>query len=120
MSEIKLKRIYEPAAKHDGYRILIDRLWPRGLTKEKAHVDHWTKDIAPSSELRKWFDHMEDKWTGFSKAYKTELKNSESMAEILDLIQSHNTVTLLYASRDEKHNHGIILQEFLTNELAKN
>lgn len=119
MSKIRLKRIYEPPAEQDGYRILIDRLWPRGITKEEAHADKWMKDIAPSAELRKWFDHMTEKWAAFSTAYETELKNSESVPEILDLIQSHKTVTLLYASRDEEHNHGIVLQKFLNKELDK-
>lgn len=117
MAIIKLKRIYEPPAAQDGYRILIDRLWPRGITKEKAHADKWMKDIAPSTELRKWFGHMSENWTAFSNAYETELHNSESLPEILDLIQSHKTVTLLYSSRDREHNHGIVLQRFLNSQL---
>lgn len=119
MSIIKLKRIYEPPTAQDGYRILIDRLWPRGVTKEKANVDKWMKDIAPSTELRKWFDHMSENWTAFSTAYATELSNSESVPEILDLIQSHKTVTLLYASRDEEHNHGIVLKRFVNSQLER-
>jgi uncharacterized protein YeaO (DUF488 family) len=97
----------------------IKRLWPRGVSKEKANADKWMKDIAPSADLRKWFDHMEEKWTAFSKAYETELKNSDLVTEILDLIQSHETVTLLYGSRDEKYNHGIVLRNFLNKELKK-
>lgn len=119
MSTIKLKRIYEPSAVGDGYRILIDRLWPRGITKEKAHLDKWMKDIAPSTDLRKWFDHMDEKWTAFSTAYETELKKSEAVPELLDLVQSHKMVTFLYASRDEEHNHGIVLKKFLNKEIDK-
>ena len=110
---VKIKRIYEPYSKDDGYRILIDRLWPRGIKKENAHIDKWLKEIAPSTELRKEFNHMVDKWEKFKIAYHSELKNSLSVDELLDDIKNHKTVTLLYAAKDEEYNHALVLQDFI-------
>ncbi len=95
---VKIKRIYEPYSKDDGYRILIDRLWPRGIKKEDAHIDKWMKEIAPSTDLRKWF-HRESKtdhWEQFVKSYQAELKKSEVIEELLSDIDNHKTVTLLF------------------------
>ncbi|HZW65179.1 MAG TPA: DUF488 domain-containing protein, partial [Hanamia sp.] len=103
---IQLKRIYEAGSKDDGYRILVDRLWPRGFTKEKAALDLWLKEIAPSNELRKWFGHDPDKWKDFQKKYQQELKQNKEAVDILkDYIQKGN-VTLLYAAKDEEHNEA--------------
>lgn len=111
---IKLKRIYEPYDKKDGYRILVDRLWPRGVSKEKAHLDLWLKDIAPSTELRKWFNHDPKKWNGFQKKYQTELKtNKEVFAELKKIVKQNKLVTLLYAAKDETHNEAVIIKELL-------
>jgi uncharacterized protein YeaO (DUF488 family) len=110
---VKIKRMYEPYSKDDGYRILIDRLWPRGIKKEGAHIDKWLKEIAPSTELRKKFNHMVDKWDQFKIAYHTELKNSTVVKELLDAIKEHGTVTLLFAAKDEQHNHALVLQQFI-------
>ena len=110
---VKIKRIYEPYSNDDGYRILIDRLWPRGIKKENSHIDKWLKEIAPSTELRKEFNHMVDKWEQFKVAYHTELKKSSVVGELLDDIKKHGTVTLLYAARDEEHNHALVLQDFI-------
>ena len=110
---VKIKRIYEPYSKDDGYRILIDRLWPRGIKKEGAHIDKWLKEIAPSTELRKEFNHMVDKWDKFKIAYHTELKNSTFVKELLDDIKEHGTVTLLFAAKDEHHNHALVLQQYI-------
>ena len=110
---VKIKRIYKPYSKDDGYRILIDRLWPRGIKKEGAHIDKWLKEIAPSTELRKEFNHMVDKWDKFKIAYHTELKNSPAVSELLDDIKKHGTVTLLFAAKDEDHNHALVLQQFI-------
>lgn len=110
---VKIKRIYEPYSKDDGYRILVDRLWPRGIKKENAHIDKWLKEIAPSTELRKEFNHMVDKWEKFKVAYHTELKNSPTVDELLDDIKKHKTVTLLFAAKDEEHNQAIVLQDFI-------
>ncbi len=111
---IKLKRIYDPYRNEDGYRILVDRLWPRGVSKEKAHLDLWLKEIAPSTELRKWFGHDPEKWREFEKRYKKELKNKpELMQQLKDLEKKHKQVTLLYGARDAEHNEAIILQHVL-------
>ena len=110
---IKLKRVYELPGATDGKRILVERLWPRGLTKEKAHVDLWMKDIAPSTELRKWFDHDPDKWTEFKKRYLAELKqNVEQVAQLRKEIGKRKT-TLVYGAKDEEHNAALVLLEYL-------
>ena len=111
---IQTKRVYEKPAKEDGFRILVDRLWPRGLTKEKAHVDSWMKEIAPSDELRKWFYREERNWSEFVKRYKTELaKKEELLSEPKRLENEHGTVTLLFGSKDEKQNQAVALAEIL-------
>ena len=110
---IKLKRVYELPDATDGKRILVERLWPRGLTKEKAHVDLWMKDIAPTTELRKWFDHDPDKWTEFKKRYRAELKqNDEQVAQLRNEIGKRKT-TLVYGAKDEEHNAALVLLEYL-------
>jgi uncharacterized protein YeaO (DUF488 family) len=115
---INIKRIYEPAEKSDGYRILVDRLWPRGIKKEDIHIDVWMKEIAPSTELRKWIHQDPDKWEQFITKYKAELKGSAAWQELLDVIHDHKTVTLLYAAKDEQRNHALVLQQFInTNAL---
>lgn len=109
---IKIKRVYEKPSEDDGYRILIDRLWARGLTKEKAKIDLWLKDIAPSNELRKWFNHDPEKWDFFKEKYKQELKDKKDLAEqIRKLEKEKGTVTLLYSTKDEKHNNAVALTE---------
>lgn len=110
---LKLKRVYEKPAKADGTRILVDRLWPRGLTKQRAAVDLWLKEVAPSTELRKWFGHDPERWKEFRRRYRAELK---SHSEELGLIKSkakQDTVTLLYGARDQEHNEAVVLQQFL-------
>jgi uncharacterized protein YeaO (DUF488 family) len=111
---IETKRVYEKPAKEDGFRILVDRLWPRGLTRELARVDLWMKEIAPSDELRKWFHHEERNWRQFVKRYKAELaKKKELLGELEKLESKHGTVTLLFGSKDEKQNQAVILAEIL-------
>lgn len=111
---IQTKRVYEKPSKEDGFRVLVDRLWPRGLTKEKAHVDLWMKEIAPSDELRKWFHHEERNWSEFVKKYKTELaKKKELLNELKKLGNEHGTVTLLFGSKDEKQNQAVVLASLL-------
>ena len=110
---IHVKRIYEPVAASDGYRILVDRLWPRGIKKEKADIDQWLKEIAPSTELRKWIHADPSRWSDFRKKYQAELKKSPAMDELLSLIRKHKSVTLLYAAKDEEQNHALVLQEFI-------
>jgi uncharacterized protein YeaO (DUF488 family) len=113
--KIEIKRVYEEPGKEDGFRILVDRLWPRGLTKEKARVDLWLKEIAPTTELRKWFAHDPEKWAGFKKRYLVELKeNKEALSKIKEEMKKRN-VTLLYAAKDEAHNEA----QVLLNKLKK-
>lgn len=115
---IKLKRVYELANKNDGYRVLVDRLWPRGLTKEKAQVDLWLKDIAPSTELRKWFGHDSSKWSEFKKRYHNELKeNPIAVAQLVDLLEKRD-ITVVYGANDEIHNEAVVLKEYLEKEIA--
>jgi uncharacterized protein YeaO (DUF488 family) len=110
---MKLKRIYELPDKSDGTRILVDRLWPRGLTKEKAAIDLWLKEIAPSTELRKWVGHEPAKWNEFRERYIQELKNNEKQTSMLKEQLKKGAVTLLYASKDEMHNEAVVIKEFL-------
>lgn len=111
---IQIKRVYEKPAKEDGFRILVDRLWPRGLTKEKARVELWMKEIAPSDELRKWFHHEERNWSEFVKRYEAELaKKKELLSELKKVENEHGTVTLLFGAKDEKQNQAVILADLL-------
>ena len=110
---IKIKRVYEQPDKKDGERILVDRLWPRGLTKEKASVDLWLKEIAPSTELRKWFDHDPEKWKSFRGRYETEIRHKDDLIKVLKQKAREGTITLIYGARDEKHNEALVLKQFL-------
>lgn len=113
MSTINTKRVYEDSSEEDGYRILTERLWPRGVSKERANLDKWMKGIAPSHDLRKWFDHDADKWEEFKERYRRELFGSEYVEELLEIIKKNETVTLIYASKDEDHNSTVLLKAFL-------
>jgi uncharacterized protein YeaO (DUF488 family) len=111
---IQTKRVYEEPAKEDGFRVLVDRLWPRGLTKERARVDLWMKEIAPSDELRKWFHHEKRNWNEFVKRYKAELaRKKELLSELKKLVVKQGTVTLLFGSKDEKQNQAVVLADIL-------
>jgi uncharacterized protein YeaO (DUF488 family) len=110
---LRLKRVYEPAAREDGVRVLIDRLWPRGLTKEKAAIDHWMKEIAPSAELRKWFGHDPDRWTEFRSRYMDELRQHVALLDQIRDLAKEGTVTLVFGAHDEEHNDAVVLQEVL-------
>ncbi len=110
---IQMKRVYELPQTSDGKRVLVDRLWPRGLTKEKAKIDLWLKDIAPTTELRKWFGHDPAKWSEFKKRYHEELKkNNEVVLKLVELLNK-GKVTLVYGAKDEKHNDAVVLKEYL-------
>jgi uncharacterized protein YeaO (DUF488 family) len=111
--DVHIKRVYEVPLKDDGTRVLVDRLWPRGLTKEKAKVDVWLKDIAPSSELREWFGHDPKKWTEFQKRYKNELDANVSIVNELKDLLSQGSVTLVYGAKDEQHNDAVALKAYL-------
>lgn len=111
---IKIKRIYEKYSSDDGYRILIDRLWPRGVLKNKAHVDLWLKEIAPTDKLRKWFSHDPKKWNAFKKKYMKELNENKCMVDkIKNLKNEYSTITLVFAAKDEEHNNAVVLIGFL-------
>jgi uncharacterized protein YeaO (DUF488 family) len=112
-TKLHLKRVYAEPSDDDGKRILVDRLWPRGLTKVKARVDIWLKDIAPSNELRKWFGHDPRKWPEFQKRYADELKTHDEQLAQLRQEARQGTVTLLYGAQDEEHNQAVALLEFL-------
>lgn len=117
--EIHIKRIYENADPSDGKRILVDRLWSRGISKENAHLDLWLKEIAPSTELRKWF-HAEslEHWSEFKQRYLKELETNPALKELQDIVSKHR-VTLLYSAKDMEHNHAIILKEYLLSKNSK-
>ncbi|MCL5795580.1 MAG: DUF488 family protein [Patescibacteria group bacterium] len=111
---MKLKRVYEKVEENDGFRILLDRLWPRGVSKEKAKLDLWLKEIAPSTELRKWFGHDPNKWTEFQKKYKLEIMaNKEAFDQLKEIAKKIKNITLLYAARDDKHNEAIVIKNLL-------
>lgn len=108
----KLARIYDEDIPK-GKRVLVDRVWPRGISKEDAKLDEWLKDIAPSSDLRKWFNHNPDKYSDFKKKYKDELKDNDAVKELKDM---KGTVVLLYGAKDEKHNYAVVLKEFMEDK----
>jgi len=110
-----LKRAYESPAKSDGYRVLVDRLWPRGLTKVKARIDLWLKEVAPSTELRKWFGHDPKKWIEFKKRYREELRTNPAWPELQSLAQQKD-LTLLYAAKDQLHNEAVVLKQLLDRD----
>ena len=116
---LKTKRVYETAQARDGTRFLVERLWPRGIKKEKLKMNAWLKEVAPSPELRKWFAHDPDKWQEFRKRYRAELKaNAEAWKPLLEAAQQGD-VTLLYSARDTEHNSAILLKAFLEGQLKK-
>jgi|SRR5690349_9164624 len=117
---IRVKRVYEPPAKEDGWRVLVDRLWPRGLTKEKARVDTWLKEIAPSDALRKKFHQEKLEWPEFEKAYRAELKKKEAELKTLkDMEKERGTVTLLFGAKDPEHNQAVVLVSLLKRSRSK-
>jgi uncharacterized protein YeaO (DUF488 family) len=114
MKTIHIKRVYDEPAPEDGYRVLVDRLWPRGVAKESAHVDLWLKDLAPSAALRKWFGHRPERWAEFKKRYFRELtQDAESAAIAQFLALKNKTITFLYAAKDTEHNNAVALSEYL-------
>jgi uncharacterized protein YeaO (DUF488 family) len=115
VAAINIKRIYKPVEKTDGFRILVDRLWPRGVSRETAHLDAWLKEIAPSTELRKTFHNSDapDKWNEFKADYITELKQNEAVKQLIGFINNNGTVTLLYSVPDENQNHALVLKQFI-------
>lgn len=113
---LKLKRAYETPARGDGTRVLVDRLWPRGVTKETAALDHWFKEIAPTAELRKWFSHDPARWSEFRRRYAKELQAHAELLENIRELARKGPVTLVYAARDEQHNDAVVLRDLLLRE----
>lgn len=117
---IAIKRVYEDAAPSDGKRVLVDRLWPRGVSKDKAALDDWCKDVAVSDDLRKWFDHDPAKWAEFQKRFRAELDaNEEGWKPLLEMARK-GKLTLLYGARDEEHNNAVVLKGYLEKRLVSN
>ena len=113
---IVVKRIYEPAAASDGQRVLVDRVWPRGVTKEKAALTLWLKDIAPSDVLRKWFDHQPERWEEFQRRYASELADRQAPLRELASLLAHCRVTLLYGAHEERYNNAVALADYLQRQ----
>ena len=114
VSSVKLRRVYLEPAAGDGCRILVDRLWPRGLSKQKARLDHWLRDIAPSTRLRKWYGHAPERWPEFKRRYAAELKaNPDAVQELRTLLKQHKTVTFLFSSKEEQRNNAVALKAYL-------
>ncbi|HEX4443798.1 MAG TPA: DUF488 family protein [Galbitalea sp.] len=113
---VTIKRVYEDAAPPDGYRVLVDRLWPRGVSKSRAAIDLWLKEIAPSPQLRTWWNHDSETMDEFAQRYRNELDSNSAVAELRDVIDRHPVVTLLYGARDPHVNHAAVLLEYLSRE----
>lgn len=111
---VVIKRAREPASPEDGMRVLVDRLWPRGLTRERVSADLWLRDIAPSDALRRWFGHQADRWADFNDKYRDELAHRPDLLRLLDDLRRKARLTLLYAARDEAHNNAVVLRDVLT------
>ena len=116
MKSINIKRVYDDKSEDDGYRVFIDRLWPRGVKKEDAHFDEWLKDLSPSTELRKWFDHDPDRFDEFRKRYKKELQEHKDDLDKLRKRAKTEKITLLYAAKDEEMNNAVVVKEILEGE----
>ncbi|PTL84706.1 DUF488 domain-containing protein [Vitiosangium sp. GDMCC 1.1324] len=116
---VHMKRAYEPPSQADGYRVLVERLWPRGMKKEALVLDEWLKDIAPSAELRKWYGHELERWTEFQQRYRHELTREPAHSLFMKLLERarHGTVTLVFASKDEEHNSALLLKQELEKRL---
>lgn len=118
---VQIKRVYEKAEEADGMRILVDRIWPRGMSKEDADIDEWLKEVGPSKELRQWFDHDADKYEEFKEKYKKELQENKEQKEALEKIKQwtkiqHKDITLIFSAKDEKHNQAAVLKEILDQQ----
>jgi len=117
---ITIKRVYEAPAESDGYRILVDRLWPRGISEEAAHVDLWLRRVAPTDELRSWYGHEVEKWPGFRERYEKELAGHAELLDLIGDIERHRkTVTLLFGAKDEEHNEANVLLDVLERRAAE-
>jgi uncharacterized protein YeaO (DUF488 family) len=116
---IRIKRVYEPSARSDGYRVLVDRVWPRGVSRDALKIDAWAKDVAPSTTLRKWFGHDPEKWPGFKARYFRELRDNVAAVEPVLHAARRRTVTLLYSAKETRFNNAVALKEFIERRAAK-
>ncbi|MGH2930205.1 MAG: DUF488 domain-containing protein [Solirubrobacteraceae bacterium] len=112
-TDVRIKRAYDPAEPDDGYRVLIDHVWPRGVSKERAHLDEWARELAPGDELRRSFDHVPERFDDFRRRYRKELKGQAPALEQLRERAQHGPVTIVYAARDQEHNNAVVLAELL-------
>jgi len=117
-SSVVVKRVYEPASADDGFRVLVDRLWPRGVSRERAALDLWLKEIAPSTELRVWFDHQEERFTEFSRRYRAELDANPAIDRLRDTIAAHPVTTLLFGAKSPTMNEAAVLADYLAEPSA--
>ncbi len=120
--DVRIKRAYDPPAKTDGYRVLVDRVWPRGMRKDDLHFAEWAKDLAPSTKLRQWFGHDPKRWSEFRRRYERELSEPTSQAlmeRILDDAKKHAVLTLVYSAKDEEHNQAVVLCDLFTRKLKR-
>lgn len=113
MGRVSIKRVYDDPSPSDGYRILVDRLWPRGLSKDAAHVDAWLKDVGPSTQLRRWFGHDPERFAEFAERYRAELDGSDAFARLREESRQHDTITLVYGAKDTEHNQAVVLRDLL-------
>ena len=119
MGQVDIKRVYEQAADEDGVRILVDRLWPRGVSKERAALSGWLKEVAPSPDLRRWWHHDPDRFEDFARRYRTELDDNPALGDLLSIVREHDRTTLVYAAKDPAVNHALILRDYIRNALEK-
>ena len=119
MGQVDIKRVYEQAADEDGVRILVDRLWPRGVSKERAALSGWLKDVAPSPDLRRWWHHDPDRFEDFARRYRTELDDNPTLEDLLSIVREHDRTTLVYAAKNPAVNHALILLDYIRQALEK-
>ncbi|WP_445338714.1 DUF488 domain-containing protein [Bifidobacterium sp. ESL0822] len=119
MGQVDIKRVYEQAADEDGVRILVDRLWPRGVSKERAALSGWLKDVAPRPDLRRWWHHDPDRFEDFARRYRTELDDNPALEDLLSIVREHDRTTLVYAAKDPAVNHALILRDYIRQALEK-
>ena len=119
MGQVGIKRVYEQAADEDGVRILVDRLWPRGVSKERAALSGWLKEVAPSPDLRRWWHHDPERFEDFARRYRTELDDNPALEDLLSIVREHDRTTLVYAAKDPAVNHALILRDYIRQALEK-
>ena len=119
MGQVDIKRVYEQAADEDGVRILVDRLWPRGVSKERAALSGWLKEVAPSPDLRRWWHHDPERFEDFARRYRTELDDNPALEDLLSIAREHDRTTLVYAAKDPAVNHALILRDYIRQALEK-